>query len=65
MWKIIYEDNQKFYTKLQFTKETLKDHMHDTLKELKMVIQIKRDLIGQLCNVTKYLTVWKSHMNTP
>jgi hypothetical protein len=46
VWKIIYEDNQKFYTKSQFAKETLKDHMHDTLKELKMGHSKKEEYNG-------------------
>jgi hypothetical protein len=34
-WKQIYSDYQLHHPNLVFVKETLKDHLHDTLKELK------------------------------
>jgi hypothetical protein len=54
-WKQVYIDYQMHHPNLVFVEKNLKDHLHDSLKELKLKLTMKRDKKKKPhCNMMKW-----------
>ncbi len=64
MWKFVYQDYlNAYYLGAPFSKETLKDHLQETLKKLKMANSMKRVQNKQHYNVMRFWSNWKQKMS--